>query len=82
MKTSSKVNQAKPLSVPGYHIEYSLVGRNVGDQIELEGIPYQVVSQQATRVSPEQVKAVATGPLPSIREPLTIYRIYYRRLYK
>lgn len=82
MGTALKVNRAKSLSVPGYHIEYSLVGRNVGDQIELEGIPYQVVGQQATHVSSKQVKAVATGPLPSIRESLTIYRIYYRRLYK
>lgn len=80
MRTALKANRANSLSVPGYHIEYSLVGRNVGDQIELEDIPYQVVSQQAIRVSPKWVKAVATDPLPSIREPLTVYRICYRKL--
>lgn len=82
MRASQKVKEPKPQSVPSHHIEYSVVRRSVGERVELENIPYQVVGQQATCVSPEQVKAVATGSLPSIREPLTIYRIYYRRLYK
>lgn len=82
MRASQKVKEAKPQSAPSYRIEYSVVRRSVGERVELESIPYQVVGQQAACVSPEQVKAVATGPLPSIREPLTIYRIYYRRLYK